>query len=133
MGSAREEIAKNICFYRKKAGLTQKQLAEAIGAKKSSISNWELAQNSPDIDTLVEICKILNVTARDMFGIYAGADAPALSAHEREMVDAYRAHPEMQAAVDKLLGVEPEERADESAELVEAFVSAAAKKSTPSG
>lgn len=105
MGTPREEIAKNICFYRKKAGMTQKELADAVGAKKSSVSNWELAQNSPDIDTLVKICEVLNVQPKDMFGIYAG-DGDDYDAHEKAVLDAYRRHPELRPAVDKLLDVQ---------------------------
>ena len=107
MGTPREEIAKNIRFYRKKAGMTQKELADAVGAKKSSLSNWELAQNSPDIDTLVKICEVLNVQPKDMFGIYAGA-GDEYSPHERDLISAYRARPELRGAVDKLLDVDPE-------------------------
>lgn len=132
MGTIREEVAKNIHYYRKRAGITQKELAKALGVSSAAVSNWEVGNNSIDIDTLFALCDYLHISINDIYGAPKSSSAPALSAHEREMVDAYRAHPEMQAAVDKLLGVEPEERADESAELVSAFT-AAAKKSTPSG
>ena len=41
-----------------------------------------------------------------MYGRYATTDS--LSDHEQKVVTSYRAHPEMQAAVDKLLNVDSE-------------------------
>ena len=42
-------------------GLTQKQLADMIGAKHNSISNWENNQNKPDPDTIEIICGVLDI------------------------------------------------------------------------
>lgn len=41
--------------------ITQKQLAEVIGAKHNSVSNWENGQNKPDPDTLELICGALDI------------------------------------------------------------------------
>lgn len=41
MGTVRDEIAKNLLFYRKKLGLTQKELSIKLGVKNSAVSNWE--------------------------------------------------------------------------------------------
>lgn len=65
----REQIAKNIQYYRKKRKLTQKELARQLGVNNSAVSNWETGANSIDIDTLFRVCKILGVTANDMYGI----------------------------------------------------------------
>ena len=71
MGSVREEIAKNLLFYRKKNKLTQKQLAEILGIKSSAVSNWENGLNSIDIEKLFFACKVLKITPNDVYGIYA--------------------------------------------------------------
>lgn len=47
---------------RKIKGLTQKQLADKIGAKHNSISDWENDKNKPDPDTIELICGILEMT-----------------------------------------------------------------------
>lgn len=60
--SVREEIAKNLIYYRKKAGLTQKELADKLGVKNSAVSNWEQGLNSIDIDTLMKVCEIFNIS-----------------------------------------------------------------------
>lgn len=52
---------------RKAIGLTQKQLADAIGAKHNSISNWENDQNRPDPDTIGAICGVLNISPNYLF------------------------------------------------------------------
>ena len=43
MGEVRAEIAAKLLYYRKKKGITQRQLAESIGVKHNSISAWEKA------------------------------------------------------------------------------------------
>lgn len=43
-------------------GLTQKELAEKIGSKHNSISNWENDQNKPDPDTIGLLCGVLGIS-----------------------------------------------------------------------
>ena len=55
------EIGRNIAFERKKAGLTQEELAEKIGITAQAVSKWENGHNLPDIENLMFIAEILNV------------------------------------------------------------------------
>lgn len=71
MGIVREEISKNLLFYRKKCGLTQKELAQKIGVGVSAVSNWEKGANSIDIETLFEVCKIYGISINDMYGKFS--------------------------------------------------------------
>ncbi len=71
MGTVKEEIAKNLLYYRKKSNLTQKQLAEKLGVKNSAVSNWENGANSIDIETLFQACNIFGITLNDIYGLYA--------------------------------------------------------------
>ena len=48
---------------RKEIGLTQKELATAVGAKHNSVSDWERGHAMPDPDTIVLICETLNITS----------------------------------------------------------------------
>lgn len=105
MGTIREEIAKNIRFYRKKSGLTQKQLSEKIGVKNSAVSNWESGQNSIDIEILCKVCAALGVSLSEIYGTYGNSTAEEFSSHEKKVIIAYRNNPAMQGAVDKLLGL----------------------------
>lgn len=79
---------------RKCAGYTQKQLAERIGAKHNSVSNWENGLNMPDPATIEAICASLGVTPNDLLmGEELGA-ALALhggfSASESALLKKYR-------------------------------------------
>lgn len=78
MGSIKDEIAKNLQYYRKKKKMTQKELADKIGVRHNSISSWENGVNSIDIETLIHICQVLDVNITDMYGGFNTASpAPA--------------------------------------------------------
>lgn len=99
MNKVREEIAKNVSFYRKKLNITQKELAEKLNLKSSSVSNWETGINSVDIDTLHKICKIFNISMNDMFGCFSNEyktcsidkmEINLLDISEKELLNMYR-------------------------------------------
>ncbi len=104
MGNIKEQISKNLLKYRKEAGLTQKELAEKLGVKNSAVSNWENNLNSIDIETLAKACEIFGISINDMYKTQE--EYEILTSHEKRVIRAYRNKPEMQPAVDKLLGVE---------------------------
>lgn len=104
MGNIKDQISKNLLYYRKKSGLTQKEFAEKLGVKNTAVSNWENNQNSIDIETLVKACDIFGISINQMYE--NNEENIALTEHETQVIKAYRNRPEMQPAVDKLLGVE---------------------------
>lgn len=106
MTPIREEVAKNLLYYRKKSGLSQKEFAEKLGVRNSTVSTWETGKNSIDIETLFRACDVLHVTIYDMYGKFAQATVKEYTVHERDVLAAYRKNPAMQSAVDKLLGIE---------------------------
>lgn len=89
MLSVREEISKNLLYYRKKAGLTQKQLADKIGVKNTAVSNWESGNNSIDIDTLCLVCEVFGITLNDIYGGYS-EKSTVLSSDEMNLIATYR-------------------------------------------
>ena len=90
MGSVREEIAKNLLFYRKRKKCTQKDLSEHLGVNNSAVSNWEKGVNSIDIDTLHKACVFLGVSVNDMFGSFSNVMDSDISAEELSLVMSYR-------------------------------------------
>lgn len=56
-------IHENIKKARKTAGVTQKDLAEAIGVYQKDISRWENGERTPNVDALSSICRALKVSA----------------------------------------------------------------------
>lgn len=57
------KVADNIKNYRKKAGLTQKQLAEKTGLSIATIQGYEQGKYLPKIEQLQKIANVLNVHA----------------------------------------------------------------------
>ncbi|MEG0835827.1 MAG: helix-turn-helix transcriptional regulator, partial [Christensenellaceae bacterium] len=90
MGNVRDEIAKNLLYYRKKKKLTQKELSEYLGVNNSAVSNWEKGLNSIDIDTLHRACIALNVSVNDMFGTFSNVSGMVLTPDEVEIVVKFR-------------------------------------------
>lgn len=62
MKSKRETIAENITYLRKKNGLSQNELAHAVGYSDKAISKWEHAESMPDVDSLYALSEIFNVS-----------------------------------------------------------------------
>ena len=60
-----EVIAENLIYYRKKAQLTQSELASKLNYSDKSISKWERAEGVPDIHILVQLAKLYGLTVND--------------------------------------------------------------------
>ena len=58
-------IAENLIYYRKKAGLTQSELAEKLSYSDKSVSKWERKEGVPDIHILVQLSKLYGLTVND--------------------------------------------------------------------
>lgn len=104
----KENIQKNLIFYRKKMKKTQKDLAVALGVSAAAISSWECGNNSPDIDTLFLICNELQVGLYDICGLEA--ENTIMTDDECKLLNIYKSL--NQTGRKKLL-----ERADELSEL----------------
>lgn len=97
------EIGNRIRKYREDRKLNQKQLAELIGVSNSRVSNWEQGINRPDADILAEICKALQVSPSELLDVHLTDEE--LTEQERKVLQAYRTKPELQQAVNILLGI----------------------------
>lgn len=56
------ELSEKILNLRKANNLTQEQLAEKAGVARQSVSKWESGQSLPELDKIVTLCEIFNVT-----------------------------------------------------------------------
>lgn len=61
-------IANNLALFRKLNGLTQTELADAIGYSNKSISKWERAEGLPDITILLNLSEIYGITVSELIG-----------------------------------------------------------------
>lgn len=87
MDNVREEIAKNILYYRKSKKYTQKELAEYLGVGVSAVSNWEKGVNSVDIDTLHKVCVFLQISINDIFGSFSNITSNALTPYQQAVIN----------------------------------------------
>ena len=51
---------------RKALGLTQQELADKLNLSRSTVANWEIDRNYPDIKLLLSISKILDITLEEL-------------------------------------------------------------------
>ena len=97
--------------------LTQKELAQKLGLSFSTISMYERGDREPGLETMEKIADFFNV---DMNYLYGKQSVPnryqfdleysrtsQFTPHETDLVQAYRSHPEMQPAIDKMLDIAP--------------------------
>ncbi len=56
------DISEKILQLRKASDMTQEQLAEKVGVSRQSVSKWEGGQAVPELDKLLELGRIFNVT-----------------------------------------------------------------------
>lgn len=97
------EIGIRIRKYRELRGLSQKELADLIGVSNSRISNWEQGINRPNADIISDLCRALDVSPSELLDIQISTDS--LNEQERKLISAYRSRPELQEAVNILLGI----------------------------
>ena len=68
MGELREAIRSSLERHIAESGYSQKEIAEKLGVSKSSITNWIKGKNSPDVELVLPICKLLNISVREFYG-----------------------------------------------------------------
>jgi len=67
MSELEKGLGRQISRLRKEKGLTQAQLAEAIGVAVETISRLERGFSIPSLNTIEEISKKLGVSVKDIF------------------------------------------------------------------
>ena len=100
------ELGKRIKYFRERAGISQKEFAQRINMKNTTVSNWEKGISRPNADMLADICKTLTVPPDELLDIRLSPED--MNDHERKVIMAYRLKTELQHAVDILLGVNKE-------------------------
>lgn len=60
------KIGRFIAECRKKANLTQMQLAQKLGITDKAISKWERGIAMPDTSIMLELCDILDITVNEL-------------------------------------------------------------------
>ena len=63
------KIGLTIKELRKEYGMSQTQLASLLFISQDTVSLWECGKSLPDIETVVKLTKIFNVTSDYLLGI----------------------------------------------------------------
>lgn len=61
-------LSERLKELRKKKQLTQKELAEEIGVKQNSYSDWENGKSEPNVDTILKLSQTLNTSVDYLLG-----------------------------------------------------------------
>ena len=62
------ELGKQIYELRRKANLSQEQLAEKVGVSRQTISKWELGETAPDIKQAQVLSQVFGVSLDELTG-----------------------------------------------------------------
>ena len=81
------DIAKNICEFRKKCGLTQRELSEKVGVSIQTVSKWEKGISSPDVNLLPVIASVFEVSTDRLFGCDAETALKDIDDSYKEIAD----------------------------------------------
>ena len=72
-------ISQKILLQRKKKGISQEDLANALNVSRQAVSKWESSQSVPDMDKIVALSSYFNITTdyllKDEIETIDGADS----------------------------------------------------------
>lgn len=83
-----DQVAANMRRFRIAAGVTQEDLAAAVGVSFQQIQKYEKGHNRISIGRLVSVCEVLGVSLAEMV---AAPEAPRLAAMRRSRYRTVRA------------------------------------------
>lgn len=107
MDPVRNKIRENLIYYLKKRGMSQKHLAKSLNTSEAAVTCWTKGRNSPDLETIVKICDILNITLMDLFGTNGTSDYTEL---EKEIIKRFRDKTQFQESILYLLDLDKDYR-----------------------
>lgn len=62
------DFSNGLKTYRKRKGMSQAQLSEALGVGRTTLTKWETGENIPSIEVLDKLASILNISTDDLLG-----------------------------------------------------------------
>ena len=67
-------LGQRIQELRKRAGLSQEGLGEALGVTRQAVSKWESDNGIPELDTLIAMSRLFGVTIGQLLGVEEAAE-----------------------------------------------------------
>lgn len=84
----REIFRENLNYYLESSGKLQRQLAEYVGAKYTTVSGWTRGVSYPRADAMEKIADFFGVPTSQLIG--PRSSSPNLSKDEERLIIAYR-------------------------------------------
>ena len=97
-----QAIADNLCKYLDLKNKKRADLALYLDTSISAISRFCLNKSTPTVSQLVKICKFLEISLNDLFGI---EDSSTLSDDEVRFIEALRDNPEAYKYIKQFLNI----------------------------
>ena len=74
-------IGEKIAHLRMAEHMSQEQLAEKISVSRQSISKWEMGQSYPQIENIIQLCKLFHTSADALLQENIAVTAPSSKSH----------------------------------------------------
>ena len=69
-------LGERIKALRRRAGLSQEQVAEQVGVSRQAVAKWEAGQSAPSTENLRKLAQVLQVGLEELAGKPAAACGP---------------------------------------------------------
>lgn len=69
MTDVRERLRSRIEEVIDRSDMSRREVAEYLGVSPMAVYNWINGKNAPDLDMLVKICELFNVSFNVMYGV----------------------------------------------------------------
>lgn len=76
-----ENLANRLKIYRKNMGLTQQQVADIIGVRRSSYSYYEIGKSRPKLEAMNKLAKLYNTSVDELM-----SDTDSINSEENDYV-----------------------------------------------
>ena len=70
------KVGERISKYRKKAGLSQEELADKLFVTRQALSKWENGLSVPSVDTLIHLSRMFSVSFEEILGLFEEPEYP---------------------------------------------------------
>ncbi len=81
------QVVERIEVLRRRKGITQKDLAKAIGISKSAVYKWGKSSALPSLENIENVCKVFGITTEQFFN---GIKSENSESKEEKFLDEWR-------------------------------------------
>jgi len=83
-------LGQRIIYFRKKAGISQKNLAATAGIKPSALSYYEKDKREPCVEIIKKLSQALNITGDTLLGLDSSPDLTVQNRDEYTILHIFR-------------------------------------------